>query len=163
MKGHLIHLFEYGGWAQGLVIEALRAPGAEDGRCVQLLAHIVAAEEIWLGRLTGAGSGRVVWPERSLAECARTAAASHAAWMTYLREAGEEDLKVSRAYTTTDGTPLENSVKEIVTHVVNHGTHHRAQIVSRLRELGETPPATDYIFYVRAHPKGRGDMDVVAS
>jgi uncharacterized damage-inducible protein DinB len=33
--------------------------------------------------------------------------------------------------------------------VVNHGTHHRAQIALLLREAEIAPPATGYIYYLR--------------
>jgi uncharacterized damage-inducible protein DinB len=36
---------------------------------------------------------------------------------------------------------------QIVMHVVNHGTLHRGQIVSMLRQFGVKPPATDIVFY----------------
>jgi len=36
----------------------------------------------------------------------------------------------------------------VLSHVVNHGTSHRAQIGAMLRQLGLKPPPQDYIFYV---------------
>jgi uncharacterized damage-inducible protein DinB len=40
-------------------------------------------------------------------------------------------------------------VWQIVTHVVNHATLHRGQIVAMLRQLGAKPPATDILWYYR--------------
>jgi len=34
-------------------------------------------------------------------------------------------------------------------HVANHATYHRGQIVTMLRQLGRTPPSTDYIRWLR--------------
>jgi uncharacterized damage-inducible protein DinB len=48
-----------------------------------------------------------------------------------------------------DGTPFESPVWQIVSHVVNHATLHRGQVVAMLRQLGAKPPATDLIFYYR--------------
>lgn len=53
------------------------------------------------------------------------------------------------AYANSEGTPFETPLRDILTHVANHGTHHRAQIVLVLREAKIAPPPTDYIFYVR--------------
>ena len=39
-------------------------------------------------------------------------------------------------------------VWNVLYHVVNHGTAHRAQIGARLRHLELKPPPQDYIFYV---------------
>jgi uncharacterized damage-inducible protein DinB len=46
--------------------------------------------------------------------------------------------------------PFENSMKvwHVLSHVVNHGTAHRAQIGAMLRHLGLKPPPQDYILYV---------------
>jgi uncharacterized damage-inducible protein DinB len=34
-------------------------------------------------------------------------------------------------------------------HVVNHATYHRGQLVTLLRQLGRTPPPTDYTRWLR--------------
>lgn len=39
-------------------------------------------------------------------------------------------------------------VWHVLSHVVNHGTAHRAQIGTILRHFGLTPPHQDYIFFV---------------
>src|SRR5262249_28691629 len=36
---------------------------------------------------------------------------------------------------------------QIVTHVVNHATLHRGQVMAMLRQLGVKPPSTDLMFY----------------
>ena len=33
-------------------------------------------------------------------------------------------------------------------HVVAHTTHHRGQVMTRLRELGGAPPLVDYVIWV---------------
>jgi uncharacterized damage-inducible protein DinB len=53
------------------------------------------------------------------------------------------------AYKNTRGESFENSVRDILFHINNHSTHHRAQIAARIREAGITPPTSDYIFYRR--------------
>ena len=34
-------------------------------------------------------------------------------------------------------------------HVVNHSSYHRGQMALLLGQEGKSPPATDYIFYLR--------------
>lgn len=41
---------------------------------------------------------------------------------------------------------------QVLLHVVNHGTDHRAQILRVLSDLGITTPPQDYIFYVYDNP-----------
>lgn len=52
--------------------------------------------------------------------------------------------------------PLEEEDKElrvwqVLLHVVNHGTDHRAQILRLLHDLGVKTTSQDYIFYVYDH------------
>ena len=39
-------------------------------------------------------------------------------------------------------------VWQVLSHVVNHGTAHRAQIGAMLRQLHLKPPPQDYVFFV---------------
>lgn len=41
---------------------------------------------------------------------------------------------------------------QVLLHVVNHGTDHRAQILRLLNDLGVKTSYQDYIFYVFEHP-----------
>jgi len=41
---------------------------------------------------------------------------------------------------------------QVLLHVVNHGTDHRAQILRLLNDLGVKTESQDYIFYVYEHP-----------
>jgi uncharacterized damage-inducible protein DinB len=43
-------------------------------------------------------------------------------------------------------------VWQVLLHVVNHGTDHRAQLLRSLHDLGLETTAQDYIFYVYEHP-----------
>jgi uncharacterized damage-inducible protein DinB len=38
---------------------------------------------------------------------------------------------------------------DLIRHVVNHSTYHRGQLATQLRQLGQIPPATDFIVYRR--------------
>jgi uncharacterized damage-inducible protein DinB len=40
-------------------------------------------------------------------------------------------------------------------HVVNHSSYHRGQVVTLLRQLGKTPPATDFLIYFDEGEPGR--------
>jgi uncharacterized damage-inducible protein DinB len=41
---------------------------------------------------------------------------------------------------------------QILLHVANHGTGHRAQVLRMLNDLGVKTSSQDYMFYVYAHP-----------
>jgi uncharacterized damage-inducible protein DinB len=41
---------------------------------------------------------------------------------------------------------------QVLLHVANHGTDHRAQLLRLLNDLGVNTEYQDYIFYVYGHP-----------
>ncbi|HBY98528.1 MAG TPA: hypothetical protein DEP84_32055 [Chloroflexi bacterium] len=40
---------------------------------------------------------------------------------------------------------------QVLLHVANHSTDHRAQLLQLLNDLGAKTPSQDYIFYVYEH------------
>jgi uncharacterized damage-inducible protein DinB len=51
--------------------------------------------------------------------------------------------------------PVEDQgllVWQVLLHVINHGTDHRAQLLRQLHDLGVKTTSQDFIFYVYDHP-----------
>jgi uncharacterized damage-inducible protein DinB len=42
----------------------------------------------------------------------------------------------------------EFALRNLIQHVANHSTYHRGQVAALLRQLGQTPPATDYALFL---------------
>jgi len=61
----------------------------------------------------------------------------------------EMDEDKSIYYTDSKGAAFQNTLSELVTHVVNHGTSHRGNIVVMLREAGYKSCPTDFIYFLR--------------
>jgi uncharacterized damage-inducible protein DinB len=61
------------------------------------------------------------------------------AYVTYLRGLAQQELDSSR---TLDATTY--TLGELIQHALNHSTYHRGQVALLLRQLGHTPPFTDY-------------------
>ena len=55
----------------------------------------------------------------------------------------------SRPITNSKGETFSNKIKDILFHIINHSTYHRAQIATDLKQNGIEPINTDYIFYKR--------------
>lgn len=51
----------------------------------------------------------------------------------------------------TEGEDKDLVLWQVLLHVVNHGTDHRAQILRLLNDLGLRTTSQDYIFYVYDH------------
>lgn len=149
---HFVHLFDYNDRATSLLLDALEDVDETEGgghSAVGLMSHVVRAEEIWLARLQGACVPHPVWPDDDLASVRKRAAASSRAWRAWLEAQTTDALAASFDYTTSSGKGFSSVRAEVVTHVINHGTHHRGQVSVLLRAMGQAPPATDYIFATR--------------
>lgn len=137
-------------WADLRVLGTLRARGPEaPPASLRRLAHLLAAEEVWLLRLRGEDSTRVaIWPESDLEVCAERARELHEAWRGFLSEHPEGGTRPVR-YRTGAGGEYTTHPADILTHVFMHGAHHRGQILSDLRASGTEPGNVDFITYVR--------------
>lgn len=113
------------------------------------LSHLVNAEVIWLDRIE---NGEVSIPydrQLSLSEAAIEMESVHQRMDVYMQQLSESDLTKQIAYTNSRGDRFESAVQDILTHLINHSTHHRAQAAARIRMLGGAPPVTDFIHFVR--------------
>jgi len=45
------------------------------------------------------------------------------------------------------GTPYQAPLAQLITHVVNHGTAHRAETGMLLERLGRSPGDMDYVYF----------------
>lgn len=148
--GDFRSLFQYTRWANERVLDALQNADAVPDRAVELFSHLLRAQDLWFGRTQDTDHATLsLWVEEDLEACAERLEASDRRWQEVLDGVTEEALDHPIAYTNSKGTAFETPLRDILSHVVNHGTHHRAQIALVLREADITPPATDYIFYVR--------------
>jgi uncharacterized damage-inducible protein DinB len=142
MLDHLI-------WADERTARALASLPTPDADAIKRYAHILGAEAVWLERVTGTSATVTPWPEMDLAACSELARRNHAALRTLLHDLTPTTLTREVRYTNTKGASFSNSVEEVLHHVAMHGMYHRGQVAMRVRELGGTPLATDFIAYVR--------------
>ena len=149
MLEHHRRLFAYDEWANQEVLRSLQASANPPRRSLQLMAHILSAERLWLERLQEIPQTYPVWPDFQLSQCEREAAALPQLWRNYL--AGLSSAKLSQAvhYKNSKGESWTNSVEDILTHVVMHSAYHRGQIAAEMRATGDVPAYTDFIHGVR--------------
>lgn len=150
MKEILARLFRYDEWANGEALRSLVSMGAAPAKAVQLMAHIVAAEWLWLERIQSIGQSHPVWPEWTLDEIEPQIARVSQAWRVFLNRCGESELAREFEYTNTKGEHYRNTVGDVAMHVAMHGTYHRGQIAMLVRQHEGQPAYTDFIQAVRA-------------
>lgn len=145
-KDYLRRQFAYNEWANREVLSVIRKNG--DERSLQLFAHILAAERVWLDRLKQQPQSVAVWPKPDLAQCEAHTFELARLWCEYLDEA-PEDLTQAISYKNSKGEPWTSTILDILSHVVLHSAYHRGQVALQLRTIGETPAYTDFIHGVR--------------
>jgi uncharacterized damage-inducible protein DinB len=146
---YLRRQFAYDNWANREVLAGLRVSARPPARTVQLLAHILSAERLWLERLKQQPQSLPVWPEFNLDQCESQVAKLASIWPDYFAELSPAKLAEKITYKNSKGEPWTSSVQDVLTHVVLHSAYHRGQIASQMRAGGEQPAYTDFIHAVR--------------
>jgi uncharacterized damage-inducible protein DinB len=150
MKDYFIRLFDYDRHANLLILDTINK-AREPKKPVQLMAHALAAQQIWLTRCKGlAAPSGALWPDWPADTFTDIIGQNHKDWIDYLSGVAPGDFDHSIGYKTLKGEGFENKLCDILAHVINHGTHHRAQAGQHLLAAGaDKLPMTDYIFYLR--------------
>jgi uncharacterized damage-inducible protein DinB len=146
---YLRRQFAYNAWANRQVLNAIRSAGGENARSLQLMSHILAAEQVWIERLKQVPQSVPVWPETDLAKCEAQASALQRSWLEYFDGKNDGDLSRTASYKNSKGELWSSITGDVLTHVVMHSAYHRGQIASHMRAIGQTPAYTDFIHAVR--------------
>jgi len=146
-----LQLLEYDRWAGLRCARALEALAPPPDGSVRQWAHLVVALELWFERVIGASSPRMdLFPTGlELAVLLRRFEGVQRGWRKHLEKSEPAELARVVRFKNTKGEDCADPLEAIVRHVVNHGTHHRAQIASQLRAAGHAPPSLDYIVWRR--------------
>jgi len=139
-------------WADARASGALRAASSPPTKVREIFSHIVGSEHTWISRIEGRAPTIAIWPTLSDDELARVSGENVAALRHILDGATEVDFSRIVAYRTSAGHPYESTVEDILLHVALHGSYHRGQVATLLRQGGSEPIATDYILFSRDAP-----------
>jgi len=139
-------LFEYSNQMnQSLIAKLIEQGDRASDKAIQLQNHIINAHQIWNSRVLSVPPFGVL-DIHSLEELQTL---DNENYGQTLKIIDSIDLAQSFEYSNTKGQTFTNSLRDILFHVVNHSTHHRAQIATELKANGIAPLVTDYIVYKR--------------
>lgn len=149
MKERFTRLFEYNIWANNLFADVIKSNTYKNDKITKLFHHIGNAQLIWLDRITNTEENvPEVWTEGSSIEAIELVKRSSQRWLDFIYS--QEEYEDVIEYKNSKGDAYETRISDILTHVANHGTHHRGQLATLLRQEDIDPPVSDFIFYVRA-------------
>ena len=146
MKSFFKELFEYNFLCNRILIEKLQShEGQVSEKTMQLLSHTLNAHQIWNSRITNKPT-LGVFDLHDLPNCLRLNQENTDLTYTILEDS---DLMQNIFYNNSKGEAFCNPIRDILFHVINHSTYHRAQIASDMKQCNITPIISDYIFHKR--------------
>ena len=154
-------LVDYHYWARDRLLDAAGRLSAEQltrnlGNSFpsirDTLVHLYGAERIWCARWVGE-SPQSMPNADDFPDLARI----RAAWAeeeqkvrAVLEGLGEQGVGQPITYRTMNGEPQAQPFWHMLQHLVNHGSYHRGQVTTMMRQLGVAPPkGTDLIAFYR--------------
>jgi len=163
----MVVLYEYNAWANRRQLEAagkvtpeefLRPMGSSFGSLRDTLAHIYGAEWVWLERFQGRSPGSLpdVTQFQNVASLREKWSELEPRLLGFVGSLTQEDLNRVLEYKTLKFGDYSNPLWQSMQHVVNHGTYHRGQVTTLLRQLGAQPVLTDLMHFYREHATAAG-------
>lgn len=115
-------------------------------KAFQLINHTLNAHQVWNSRILN-NSSFGVWEIHSVNELENINETNFKKTLLILEDI---DIKQTLKYKTSTGDSFENTIEDILFHIINHSTYHRGQLMMIFRESGIEPILADYIIYKRS-------------
>lgn len=147
MKVFFKDLFDYNHAMNQKVIRSMLQNSYKlNDKSIQLMSHLLNAHHIWNHRVLKLAPTVAVW---QINDINILESLNETNYKTSFQIIEEVELDSRMTYINTKGLKFNNSVREVLFHVINHSTYHRAQIASDFKSTGINPEITDYIAYKR--------------
>lgn len=164
---HPEQMYNYNAWANQTILNRIKElPSSVLSQEVNssfptiahALSHIYAVDKMWYLVLTGTGM-----PE-ALQACMPLNGEIHGSIDEYMQMFADLSAQYSewlQGHTNLEQTVLldnpfagvrETSLSEMVFHLVNHGTYHRGNVSTMLRQLGHASVMNDYSLFWYQEP-----------
>jgi uncharacterized damage-inducible protein DinB len=155
-----VNLYDFNAWADRRTLDACSV--LDDAQFVQdlgnsfpsirdTLVHVMLVEWVWLER----------WNNRAPDKYPPAAefpnlTSVHTRWteiernlLAYVASLKSDDLQKVVHHKTMAGVPQAQPLWQMLQHLVNHGSYHRGQVATMLRQSKAKPSSTDLITFYR--------------
>lgn len=150
MKEYYLHMFEYNDWANKLIFNEIKDRQNLNPKIFSIFSHTIIAQILWLNRIKKEPyEFKDFWQMFTIDEMDLFYTRSTNDWIKFIRGQKESGFQESYSYTNSKGIKYTNTLTQIIIHVINHSTYHRAQVAILLRQENINPPLTDYIAFLR--------------
>jgi uncharacterized damage-inducible protein DinB len=158
--GYFKKLFEYNDWANLILADSAarlddpayrRDFGQAWGSVHGTLAHLAAADAVWMGRWQGTSLPLKSGDDyATLADLRQDWERIMADRRAFVESLTSEKLEAPISYVRkSDNKPFSEPLWAQMAHVANHGTDHRSHLSIMLTEMGFAPPPLDLIEWAR--------------
>lgn len=148
MKQFFKELFEYNHHSNQKLAEVfVNHSDRMPEKPLQLISHIFNAHQVWNNRIDKKQSLFGVWELHAVHDLKQIDKENFEHSLHILEHF---NLDETLSYTNSSGQSFNNSIRDILFHVINHSNYHRAQIATSFRQCGLEALSTDYIFYKRS-------------
>jgi uncharacterized damage-inducible protein DinB len=133
-------MFDHVAWANARVLDLLTTtPSASTPHVLRWIAHVIAAERVWLLRLqhdVNAGA-HPIWPDWSIDDVRRIAADNARDFETMFETLADTDLARVIEYRNSQGKTFRTGLGDILTHIArtNRRGHSRRRDRARRHRL----------------------------
>lgn len=127
------------------------------GSIIRTLHHTYAMDLVWQAHLQGIEHG---FTTRNPGDCPTLETLSvnqrdmDEWYINYVDILSSRDANETVNFTFIGGGAGTMTRKDILLHVVNHGTYHRGNITGMMYECSIEPPTTDYPVFLKQNPPG---------
>lgn len=150
MKKHFRNLMEYNNWANERLFIVMEDHQIEDRKMFDIFGHLISAQIVWLLRIRGLPTSPFpLWESYNQVELKSMLEESSRNWMNYMDTHKMDTFEEMIFYADTKGKKQESTIRQIISQVLLHSSHHRGQLCLLLREKGFDPPSVDYIAFNR--------------
>lgn len=108
------------------------------------MSHIINVHHIWHSRLMTTKAESELWDELPISYFEKLNEANYRGTINFLEQ---NELNQKIHYHSSEGVKLEKETIDILYHILNHSTYHRAQIVMDLKQNNLKHPSFNFISY----------------
>lgn len=147
MKVFFNELFDYNFYCNKKIIETCTAMDSIPDKTSVLFSHILNAHHLWNARMLRVPHKYGIWQLHASKD-----------WQDIHYENQRNSFEITSNivdfekridYENTEGRLFTNTLQDMLFHIINHSTNHRAQIAMDFRENGIEPLVLDYVYYKR--------------